>query len=184
MLKRLGRKTTNGAADNNDAQNNRTSIKKSKNEPVEKLPVDPKGGANGVAKPHVISPTTESVEDKLRESMKKNQEMESRVKKMEDAMRQIAQKAKISEKDIENMDIMDISAKLIEFVTAATIPSPQSFSPKVSNSALIDEVFDELDEHERKYQEELQDIEDAIIGDPTQEDDDEFEDDVPPKKVH
>lgn len=193
MLKRLKTGKTNGANANNASDTNRTSSKKSRNE-IAKKPAANSGVSKGDAEKDGANTTkklidvpngrnghnqssstssarssadsaprkTPSVEEQLRDALQRNQQME-------DAMRMIANEARITNTDTEQLDINDISKKVIQFVRKQGIPSPQPFNTEAANSALIESVFDELDEHERKYEEQIKD---------------EFEDDVPPKKVH
>ena len=123
----------------------------------------------------------ETVEEKLRDSLNEKQRLISQNKQMEDALRLIARKMKITGKDIEQMDIMEISAKMIQFVRGDGIPPVESVNTEAADSILIEEVFDEIDGHERKYEE--KDREDSQTALPTKDEDDEYEDDVPPKKV-
>ena len=123
-----------------------------------------------------VTQKTASLESKLRESMEQNE-------KMEDLIRSIAKTAKIVETDIDKMDITEISTKLIEYVSAAgAAPVQRPIDIEDVNSLVIDEVFDELDEYERKYEE--RDTMHYAMGQTAKDIDDEFEDDVPPKKVY
>ena len=171
MLKRLksGRSSQSVDIDHNDGSVvNQNSTAKSKKEQAQKS-TKSKDGARKDTKSPKVTPSTKSsrkipsVEDQLRDSLQRNQ-------RMEETIRSIAQKANIIETDTQNMDITEISSKLMDFVSGSSI-LPEPVDPEEANSLLIEEVFDEIDEHDRKY-EELQ-----------REDDGQFEDDIPPKKV-
>lgn len=126
------------------------------------------------------------MEDKLRNALQQNQQMIFRMEKMENTIRQIASEAQMAHTDIGKLDINELSTKLIEFMkTKGNVPDCPSplFGAEAADSLLIDETFNEIDELERKYEDKEQlDFMDTPHP-PKTCDDEEFEDDIPPKTV-
>lgn len=188
MLKRL-KSGKNGHSNSNSTDHtdqpaiNKGSTKKSKTGSAGKSGVNSKSkkAAHGNSKSLKLTPNAttpqnnQAVEDKLRDALE-------RIKQMEDAMRLIADEAKITKMDTKQMDITEVTTKLLQFVRGRAIANRQPQDIEAADSMLIEEVFEELDEHERKYQEKERAY---SMTAPVNEEDDEFEDDVPPKRyVH
>lgn len=156
-------------------------------EPPKKLKSTPNGHNERNTKSRSVDPIASmpqkpsSVEKQLRDALQKNQQMLSRVELMENQFRQIANEAKIIVEDTDKLDTNQISTKLIQFVRNHGIPPPEPFSHEAANSALIAEVFDEIDENDRKYEEQQRGYSTNSFA--AKDDGVEFENDVPPKKV-
>ena len=192
ILKRSRGKDSNGPDNSTDSTINEERQEPHENDTLydaEMLAEDPENGAlNGQNAPEKgqipnISHEIEAVEEKLRDALNEKQHVISQNKQMEDALRLMARKMNITGKDIEQMDIMEISAKMVQFVRGDGIPPVESVDTEAADSLLIEEVFDEIDDHERKYEEE--DRGNMETAQTVKADDDapEYEDDVPPKKV-
>jgi len=114
-------------------------------------------------------PATPSVDNKLRDALEKN-------KKMEETIRMIA--SQIIGVNFKSMDIGKLSSEMKQFLDRHLIRAQDRMEVDDVDSQLLSETFDEIDEQDRKYEE----LNLADDGAKVENEDDEYADDVPPKK--